>query len=30
MENSGHCVMIDREWEAVTNITVKFLTSVLV
>jgi len=30
MEQSGHCVMLDREWEAVTNITVKFLASVLI
>jgi carboxylesterase len=26
MENSGHCVMIDREWEAVAQLTVRFLT----
>jgi carboxylesterase len=25
MENSGHCVMIDREWENVAAITVRFL-----
>jgi carboxylesterase len=25
MENSGHCVMLDREWEAVTQLTLKFL-----
>lgn len=25
MENSGHCVMIDREWESVAQITVRFL-----
>ena len=25
MENSGHCVMIDQEWEAVTQLTLKFL-----
>lgn len=25
MENSGHCVMIDQEWEAVAQLTIKFL-----
>ncbi len=25
MEHSGHCVMIDQEWEAVTQLTLKFL-----
>ncbi len=30
MANSGHCVMIDREWEAVAQMTVRFLAEVLV
>ena len=30
MENSGHCVMVDREWEAVAAITVRFLADILV
>jgi carboxylesterase len=30
MEQSGHCVIIDREWEQVAQITVKFLESILV
>jgi carboxylesterase len=30
MEQSGHCVLIDREWERAVHITAKFLESVLV
>ena len=30
MEQSGHCVMIDQEWEQVAQITARFLAQILV